>query len=199
VDLSTPVTIKDSVCKSGEGPVFMKIDVNFPIYATSLLCFIGWMILCFFLPTGMWGIPFDWIGAWAQRPIVMDEGTFKVAKGELADKVQLLMNEGKSLNEQKKKVEEERWSCNKWGTQRKLNNEQHKFETNCMIAEREFERLDMIAAYKDKVEPCKWTCYLVLGVLSAVLSVVFMIHIFLYAVLKVENKNVQPFLNDMLE
>jgi len=113
----------------------MKIDVNFPIYATSLLCFIGWMILCFFLPTGMWGIPFDWIGAWAQRPIVMDEGTFKMAKGELADKVQLLMNEGKSLNEQKKKVEEERWSCNKWGTQRKLNNEQHKFETNCMIGE----------------------------------------------------------------
>jgi len=65
----------------------MKIAVNFPLYATALLSFIGWMILCFFLPTGMWGIPFDWIGAWAQRPITMDEASFKIAKDELAVKV----------------------------------------------------------------------------------------------------------------
>ena len=127
------------------------------------------------------------------------ENTFKRTKEELADKVQQLLKEGKSLNEQKKKIEIEKWSCNKWGTQRKLNNEQHKFETNCMIAEREFQRLDMIAAYKEKVEPCKYTCYLVLGALMAILSIVFMVHIFLYAVLKVENKNVQPFLNGMIE
>jgi LMBR1 domain-containing protein 1 len=68
-----------------------------------------------------------------------------------------------------------------------------------MIAEREFEKLDMIASYKDKVEPCRWTCYLISGGLMAVVSIIFMIHIFLYAVLKVENKNVQPFLNGVLE
>ena len=67
VDLSTPVTIADSVCKA-TSPAYMKIAVNFPLYATALLCFIGWIVLAFFLPTGMWGIPFDWIGAWAQRP-----------------------------------------------------------------------------------------------------------------------------------
>jgi hypothetical protein len=59
-----------------------------------------------------------------------------------------------------------------------------------MIAEREFERLDMIAAYRDKVEPCKFTCYLVLGGLMAVLSIIMMVHMFLYAILKVEDKNV---------
>lgn len=36
---------------------------------------------------------------------------------------------------------------------------------------------------------------LLLGLMSAVISVFFMIHIFMYAALRVENKNVQQFLN----
>lgn len=92
MDVDTPVTIKSSVCKATGGvggiePAYMKINVNFPLYATSVLCFMGWLILAFFLPTGMWGIPFDWIGAWAQRPVTMDEASFKRTKDELADKV----------------------------------------------------------------------------------------------------------------
>jgi len=61
VNIETVVDIKDSVCKLTD-PAYMNINVNFPIYATSVLTFMGWMMLCFFLPTGMWGIPFDWIG-----------------------------------------------------------------------------------------------------------------------------------------
>jgi len=68
-----------------------------------------------------------------------------------------------------------------------------------MIAEREFNRLDLIASYKDKVEPMKYTCYLIFGGLFVVLSIVMMVHIFVYAALKVDDKNVQPFLNQMLE
>jgi hypothetical protein len=41
---------------------------------------IGWFLLCFFLTTGMWAYPFNWIGAWVGRPIPMKEDEFNRAK-----------------------------------------------------------------------------------------------------------------------
>ena len=55
----------------------MVLTVGFPIYVTSVLSFIGWLVLCFFLPTGMWGLPFDYIGAYMMRPRPMREDEFK--------------------------------------------------------------------------------------------------------------------------
>lgn len=60
-------------------------------------------------------------------------------------------------------------------------------------------KLDQIAAYCDKVEPCKYNCLLVLGCLTVALSVIFITHIFMFTALRVDGKNIRPFLNRMLE
>jgi len=65
--------------------------VGFPVFAITVMTFTGWLLLCFFLPTGMWAYSFNWIGAWAQRPKPMKEDEFNRAKQELAVKVQKLL------------------------------------------------------------------------------------------------------------
>lgn len=65
--------------------------------------------------------------------------------------------------------------------------------------EREFQRLDKIASYNQKVEPLKYSMMLVLAIFMAILSVLMIIHTFCYIALKVDGKTVEPFLNDMLE
>ena len=68
------------------------------------------------------------------------------------------------------------------------------FEKNCKIAEREFQKLDEIAAYGERVDPAWYWLYLVLGVCYAGLSVAVMISIFAYKVL-----NLNYFLNRLLD
>lgn len=87
----------------------------------------------------------------------------------------------------------------RWRAKSTLKGEQHQFEINCILAEREFQKLDNIASYNKKVEPMKYGCKLILAVLSFTLSVFVVIHVFCYSVLKVDGKEVEPFLNDMIE
>ena len=37
----------------------LEVRVGFQIYALSLMTFVGWLLLCIFLPTGMQAFPFD--------------------------------------------------------------------------------------------------------------------------------------------
>ena len=77
----------------------------------------------------------------------------------------------------------------------KLIADQNLFEANCIIAEDEFQRLDMIMEYEDSVEPCKYTFYLALGCFNAVMSILFMIHVYKHILMKVEGKTSDPFLD----
>lgn len=42
----------------------LQTQVGFPIYGITIMTFIGWFMICFYLPTGMWAYVFDYIGAW---------------------------------------------------------------------------------------------------------------------------------------
>ncbi len=49
------------------------------------------------------------------------------------------------------------------------------------------------------MEPLKYTCKLFAGILVAALSVITSVHIYCNVALKVDNKTVEPFLDNMLE
>jgi len=85
VDATADVTMEDVLCKTIEA--HLKITVGFQIYVITVMCFLGWLMLCFFLPTGLWAYPFDLIGKWVQRPKPMREDEFNRSKFELAAKV----------------------------------------------------------------------------------------------------------------
>ncbi len=71
----------------------------------------------------------------------MNASDFNYAKAELAKKVQTMMQMGKKLIEDKKKLADQTrrmWMVGRWRAKSALKAEQHQFEINCVIAEREF-------------------------------------------------------------
>jgi len=82
----------------------LKTEVGFPIYGITIMTFVGWFFVCFYMPTGMWAYVFDYIGAWTQRPKPMDEAEFGRAKAELAKKVQGIILNGRKLMDERASV-----------------------------------------------------------------------------------------------
>ena len=64
-----------------------------------------------------------------------------------------------------------------------MSRRQNEFESNCILAEKEFNRLDQTAAYRKKVEPLLYFLKLILGIVCIVLSVMVIIHMFCYLLL----------------
>lgn len=89
------VTIDQSGCF--EQDYTLKTEVGFPIYGITIMTFLGWFWLCFYMPTGMWAYVFDYIGAWTRRPKPMNEADFDREKAELAKKVQGIIAKGRKL------------------------------------------------------------------------------------------------------
>lgn len=48
----------------------------FPIYVTAVLSFVGWVMMAFFLPTGMWAFVFENIAEFVTRPKKLDDSEF---------------------------------------------------------------------------------------------------------------------------
>jgi hypothetical protein len=58
--------------------------MGFPVYAITVMTSLGWVMLMFFLPIGMWAYAFDYVGAYVKRPQPMKKEDFDNAKRELA-------------------------------------------------------------------------------------------------------------------
>ena len=54
-----------------------------PIFVASLLSFLGWLMISFFLPTGMWAFVFEYIAEFVTRPKKMEDDEFNRQKADL--------------------------------------------------------------------------------------------------------------------
>lgn len=54
----------------------MEVRVGFQVFALTMMTFVGWLLLCIFLPTGMQAIPFNLVADWVTRPRPMKETEF---------------------------------------------------------------------------------------------------------------------------
>ena len=64
---------------------------------------------------------------------------------------------------------------NRFVSNRKLNSATRSFESSCILAELEFNKLDRLAAYSSKVEPVKFVFQLLLGILFGIYSLIAII------------------------
>jgi hypothetical protein len=85
IPASDAVTALNVFCTPTTGT--LKVQVEFPIFAITLMAFCGWIILMIFLPLGMWALFFDNFFTFIHRPKPMKEDEFNRAKQELAKKV----------------------------------------------------------------------------------------------------------------
>jgi hypothetical protein len=68
-----------------------------------------------------------------------------------------------------------------------------------VLAEEEFDKLNQITQYSSKVEPLKYQCHLLIGMILTVLFIIFFIHMFVAGSVMKDRKAVHPFLNKSLE
>ena len=78
---SDEVSTIDSICKEINASV--EIRVMFPVYVMSLCSFLGWLMIIFFLPTGMWAYVFEFIAEFVTRPKKMQDDEFNREKAAL--------------------------------------------------------------------------------------------------------------------
>lgn len=185
--------------------VELQAKMTFPAYTISAAAFWGQFLLTIFMVTGLVSIPFGLITSWRDRPTPMSETQFKKEKEVLARQVESLLKEGRKIYDSKLKLDGERQGAGffgglkKMGESRTLNKSQHVFEVNCMITEKQFYKLQQVAQYKKKVEPLKYACYLILGVLCGVISFVIHIHFWVAGALQAEGVAIQPFISNWFE
>jgi hypothetical protein len=135
----------------------------------------------------------------------MNEAEFKKDKDLLSREIKSMLTDGnsiykdKTLNDQKYAESKFMSKFSAWKDQRALNKRQQEFEVNCMIIESKFDRLNQISQYKLKVEPLRYTCNFILGVLTAIVGLVIFIHLWVAGTLRNDGRQLDPYLNTMLE
>lgn len=122
----------------------------------------------------------------------------------LARQVDSLLKVGRKLYDDKLAMDGKAGSglfsgLKKMRESRGLNKSQHEFEVNCMITEKQFYKLQQVAQYKNKVEPLKYSCYLFLGIICAVISFLVHIHFWVAGTLSAEGVALSPFLANWFE
>ena len=79
----------------------LQVTVSFPIYLIAIITFVGWFPLMVFLGAGLIALPVDLINEWRFRPRPMKEDEFNRSKHELAKKVEILLQGGRKLLDDK--------------------------------------------------------------------------------------------------
>ena len=137
------------------------------------------------------------INDFRRRPTKTDPGEFGRRKMRLLQHVQKLRKEGKHLENIKESVDKDK-GIKGWKNRRFYNHDLHMFESQCMIAEKEFKILEDITKI-NKIEP--WSHYLrfAFSIVLIIMTLIWIIHIFLWILVKPAGDPVNPFLNTMLE
>jgi len=68
-----------------------------------------------------------------------------------------------------------------------------------MLVEKEFKKLQMVAQYNKKVEPCRYTFNLIFGIVSFVLLIMFLTNMFVAGTLRYNGRQKDPGLIEMVE
>lgn len=134
----------------------------------------------------------------------MNESQFKKEKDGLVKDIEFILLQGRTLYDNKIKVENDHKDGKLGGfsyfsENRKNTKAQHEFEANCILIEKEFERLTAVAQYKHRVEPFKYTCHLIAGIFFSIIFVMFFVQMFVAGSLKFDGKQRSPWLATELE
>ena len=181
---------------SGSSSEF-TVTVSFAVYLIGLIAFIGWFVFLIFVGVGFSAIPIDLINEFRGRPRSMDKGEFNRRRNTLLQHVQKLRKDGKVLENVKESVDKKK-GLDGWKKRRFFNRDLTKYEARCLIAEREFVTLEKISNLS-KVEPFLYWFKLLAGIVLAILSFFWIIHILLWVLIEVNGKPVHPFFNNFLD
>jgi LMBR1 domain-containing protein 1 len=171
-----------------ESDFILKIPVTFPIYVIAFLAFIGWWFLVMFAGVGIVGLPISLINEYRTRPEPMSDR-------EYIDNKRVIGRRARELGQIGKKLHREMTDPDANSTRSKRKEQAKtlaRFEEAYYFVKKDYEILQI--SYRQKGGNPVWYAFkLVLGVLGAVVSFTWLLHISLF-MLPVEPAH--PFLNN---
>lgn len=186
-----------NTCGTGRQSV-LEIRIAFQIYIIAVLCFIGWFFFVTFGGIGLSAVPLDLILEFVDRPQSIDEHTYQQRRRLLGSASARLMTMAENLQARDGELSVEKG----WGSQRKkraLRSEYNKFRRDVFLIEEQYEKLKVCKFHKG--ENCAVSITkLVIGILCAILSITWVLHILLYVVaahITPDGKPASTFLNDL--
>lgn len=177
----------------------IKIRVGFEVYVIAALCWLGWWFFVMFGGIGLTSIPVELILAYVDRPQFIDMATYQQKKRLYGQAANGLIAWAQLLVTQDTEISPE----SGWRGRRKksaLRAEYNKFKRDVHLLETSKERLEISGPGKGESLAVS-IAKLVLGILTALMSILWILHIVLYVVVR----NITPdgvpsttFLNDIL-
>ncbi|KAI9201893.1 uncharacterized protein BJ171DRAFT_516841 [Polychytrium aggregatum] len=166
------------------------------VYIVAVVSLVGWIIFSIFGGVGIVSFPFDLIMGWVYRPKHISATEYAERKKMIGEQSQILMEAGKTLQEELKEASRNGKSNR---MMRRLRLKENEFRKDVLILEYHYRRLE--DCYKRQggnllLQILK----LVAGLISIVLSVVWIIQVSIYQLPKILGTlPISAFLNDFLE
>jgi LMBR1 domain-containing protein 1 len=168
IPAGSPSSCVASFCASDYTPTVLTVSVTIPVYLVALVAFIGWFLFTIFAGVGLVALPMDLLLDYARRPEPIDLEEYAKQRMLLNERSRQLMAAGQKLGLDAHR-KRDRSSVRKY----------NQFRQAVYFLEKDWNRVK--TAYKERGgNPLKWMCSAFLGLLSAVLSVVWYLHIVLY-------------------
>ncbi|KAI9099418.1 LMBR1-like membrane protein-domain-containing protein [Phlyctochytrium arcticum] len=188
-----PLDATFTQCQSRKGT--LHVSVSPLVYIIAIVSFVGWVLFSIFGGVGLIALPVDWVSQFLhrQKPITATE--YAAGKKEIGQHAQLLMEAGKTLNEELKAATRSGMGGRRW---RRLKNRETEFRKDVMILEFHYRRLE--DGYRNQGgDFLLQLLQLIGGIIGGVLSLFWILHIILYLIPWALHTNpYSPFLNDFL-
>ena len=159
----------------------LEISVSIFVYVVALLAAIGWLFFCVFGGVGLTALPIEIMSDWMSRPKPISAQQYSSERERIASRAGKLLVTGKKLDKL------QRTKSNN-STRRKIN----AFKAEVLSLEKEFNTMEI--GYKEQgISPFLVAGWFILGCVSAMLSLLWIMHIFLWNAIQLN-----PFLNTFL-
>mmetsp|Transcript_47260 Transcript_47260/g.151692 ORF Transcript_47260/g.151692 Transcript_47260/m.151692 type:complete len:557 (-) Transcript_47260:49-1719(-) len=158
-----------------------KFKADLQVYLVAILCFFGWLFLAVFGGIGLTAVPLDLILSFVDRPRPIDEKTYTQQKQLLGRAAQAMLRQSEELQRLDGELAEEKSWGARW-RRRTLNQEFSKFKRDIYLLEEEFDRL-RVSKFERGENPAVSFAKLVLGIICALLSIAWLVHIVSYMVI----------------
>jgi LMBR1 domain-containing protein 1 len=167
-----------------------SVAVTFPVYVIAWLSFVGWFFFMVFAGVGLIALPMDMINAFRTRPKPIPWKEFDVQHEELADRCTKLRVLGEAIRKLQRETKPENLTKKEALKQR---NYEMNFQRAFHLLKADINVHRQLKNLND-VNPFIPLCKLLFGVFSLIISLFWIVHIFVFVL---QDPYLHPFLNDL--
>ena len=153
----------------------VQLTASFLIYLVAFLSFIGWFFFALYAGVGLVSLPLDLLRAFWYRPRHMPRDLYLRSKKEVSKRTQSLLELGNKIKED---VETAR--AKSWRERRELRKVERQFKQQVIALEDDYADLKLCHEQWKNYNPLIPYCKFIMGILSVILSFVWVLHIILF-------------------